>query len=1293
MRTNYTDKHHQHSERERELSRFALFCFVVKLIAASVFLTLSLFHHLAGYVLINPSNWKKDLRPINIVRNVAEETRIAPGTSSGRPIEGFFASGLPRDGSPGTVQSVYYTMADTGLVGVGFNNGMATRGATGWVPQVAPPGQPRMCVVNAGLVNHGNGMRHMPSVGAHSNTSDQASDGAGDDSASERKVKFLCSFGGKIFPRPSDGALRYVGGQTKIVSIRRDVSFNELVRKMVNIYGESAVIKYQLPDEDLDALISVSCPDDLENMMEEYERLCERSSDGSAKLRVFLFSASEVGSSGMGPFPDIRDSNQTYFEAVNGLLEGIGVGTTRKESTESLEFGGADAIDSSGQGHGEVNRPPSIGDQSSKESSVHSQEATPKTIRLDQGIHMDNSAGSLCIPVMSGPRPTIPIPMDQGMERSAPVIGPHNHGIDMQPPIMTFPASSTYIHSYGDSPQETMTHTEYVHYPSHLGYPTQIMRTVTPSMHQNQNAPGASPQQFIPTVHVTMPPSSHVSVNQTMFPAHIQPQRFQQVENTSRPRVVQVPLAYNPYQAQFSPQILGAGYQWHQVPHQDQVVFSEGWIQNQQGAVFDNITRFEDCSMCQKALPHAHSDTIAQDQKRSPASNMAGSNPSHYSLQLDGKGRPEDRFTIGDYGEMPVGQLGTAAQLPQVEKMQAEMLGVAQNFEGNFIDDGYVSRKEGSSDQPMPQGAVGLTGGLQSPIGMVTAAIPQTYQDNDVLSVGTPMQYQIRHDAVSSGPVGGDHPITVAISSPLSDNQFCEQPKHYYSNIAFIVPEVDNQESYAAYDHQILMERGMENLQIHPFEIISSNEQNKVPADSLKREDVQENRLPRGGDGETSWNTNFRDHHTANDGNQLSQIEMLPVSANETSASFQPPPYGVGGVEYNSNSLFSHQDPWNFQQDTHLPPPRGQADFRLRDRLSAFCHCSDEFLKQELQAVAEGVAASVFQSPTESQENTDVKVENEDHFEEVEATIPEKKIHWSPLSEDIGHLQNIKNTDLEELRELGSGTFGTVYHGTWRGTDVAIKRINDRCFTGKPSEQDRMRDDFWNEAIKLADLHHPNVVAFYGVVLDGPGGSVATVTEFMVNGSLRTSLQKKERNLDKRKRLLIAMDVAFGMEYLHGKNIVHFDLKSDNLLVNLRDPHRPICKVGDLGLSKVKCKTLISGGVRGTLPWMAPELLNGSSSLVSEKVDVYSYGIVLWELLTGEEPYADLHYGAIIGGIVSNTLRPPIPESCDQDWRSLMERCWSSEPQERPNFTEVANDLRTMASTIPPKGQMQQQSN
>ncbi|KAD1859316.1 hypothetical protein E3N88_34911 [Mikania micrantha] len=277
---------------------------------------------------------------------------------------------------------------------------------------------------------------------------------------------------------------------------------------------------------------------------------------------------------------------------------------------------------------------------------------------------------------------------------------------------------------------------------------------------------------------------------------------------------------------------------------------------------------------------------------------------------------------------------------------------------------------------------------------------------------------------------------------------------------------------------------------------------------------------------------------------------------------------------------------------------------------------------------------------------------------------------------DIGSLQIIRNEDLEELKELGSGTFGTVYYGKWRGTDVAIKRIKKSCFAGRSSEQERLTVEFWREAVILSKLHHPNVMAFYGVVQDGPDGTLATVTEFMVDGSLRHVLLRKDRHLDHRKRLIIAMDTAFGMEYLHSKNIVHFDLKCDNLLVNMKDSSRPICKVGDFGLSKIKRNTLVSGGVRGTLPWMAPELLNGGS----KKVDVFSFGIVLWEILTREEPYANMHYGAIIGGIVNNTLRPVIPSDCDPEWRRLMEECWAPDPAVRPSFTEITNQLRVMSA-------------
>ncbi|KAE8669487.1 hypothetical protein F3Y22_tig00112231pilonHSYRG00008 [Hibiscus syriacus] len=211
-----------------------------------------------------------------------------------------------------------------------------------------------------------------------------------------------------------------------------------------------------------------------------------------------------------------------------------------------------------------------------------------------------------------------------------------------------------------------------------------------------------------------------------------------------------------------------------------------------------------------------------------------------------------------------------------------------------------------------------------------------------------------------------------------------------------------------------------------------------------------------------------------------------------------------------------------------------------------------------------------------------------------------------------------KNANLEDLGELGSSTYGTVYHGKWWGTDVAIKRIKKSCFSGRSSEKDRQIQDFWIEAQILSNLHHPNVVVFYGVVPDGSGGTLAT-------GPTTTHIQGTQSVKDKHR--------YYG----------HYDFK-----------------IRDFRLSKIKLITLVSGGVRGTLPWMALELLNGSSTKVSEKVDVFSYGISMWEILTGEEPYVDMHYGAIIGkiliyqyanipGIVKNTLRPPIPECYHPD--------------------------------------------
>ncbi|KAJ6814916.1 serine/threonine-protein kinase B-raf-like [Iris pallida] len=144
------------------------------------------------------------------------------------------------------------------------------------------------------------------------------------ESDSKRKAKLLCSFGGRILPRPSDGALRYAGGHTRIIYVPRDLPFPDLMARLADARGGAGqtLVKYQLPSEDLDALISVSCPEDLENMMDEYEKIAE--SDGSAKLRVFLFSPADLSPRAASASGDSADPDQRYFEAVNGVDAGGG---------------------------------------------------------------------------------------------------------------------------------------------------------------------------------------------------------------------------------------------------------------------------------------------------------------------------------------------------------------------------------------------------------------------------------------------------------------------------------------------------------------------------------------------------------------------------------------------------------------------------------------------------------------------------------------------------------------------------------------------------------------------------------------------------------------------------------------------------------------------------------------------------------------------------------------------------------------------------------------------------------
>ncbi|KAI3955791.1 hypothetical protein MKW98_006151, partial [Papaver atlanticum] len=224
----------------------------------------------------------------------------------------------------------------------------------------------------------------------------------------------------------------------------------------------------------------------------------------------------------------------------------------------------------------------------------------------------------------------------------------------------------------------------------------------------------------------------------------------------------------------------------------------------------------------------------------------------------------------------------------------------------------------------------------------------------------------------------------------------------------------------------------------------------------------------------------------------------------------------------------------------------------------------------------------------------------------------------SPLCKfDMGTESSDYDILWEELtvgEKLGRGSCGTVYHGMWCGLNVALKGFF------KFEYSDDLLHSFRREVLLMKKLRHPNVLLFMGAV-DEPQ-HFCIVTEFMPRGSLFQLLHRSTCKIDWRRRVLMAIDIALGMSYLHHLNppIVHCDLKSSNLLVG----KNWIVKVADFGLSRLKHATFLSmKSGKGTPQWMAPEVIRNEPS--DEKSDIYSFGVVLWELATEKIPWDTLN--------------------------------------------------------------------
>eukprot|EP00026_Physarum_polycephalum_P001102 Phypoly_transcript_01103.p1 GENE.Phypoly_transcript_01103~~Phypoly_transcript_01103.p1 ORF type:complete len:774 (+),score=173.32 Phypoly_transcript_01103:1162-3483(+) len=242
--------------------------------------------------------------------------------------------------------------------------------------------------------------------------------------------------------------------------------------------------------------------------------------------------------------------------------------------------------------------------------------------------------------------------------------------------------------------------------------------------------------------------------------------------------------------------------------------------------------------------------------------------------------------------------------------------------------------------------------------------------------------------------------------------------------------------------------------------------------------------------------------------------------------------------------------------------------------------------------------------------------------------------------------------------KIGVGTFGDVFSAVFNGEKVAVKKFLKQKVT------DNVLLELRTESAILSELQHPNILRFIGMCIKPP--NLCLVAEYLERGSLSHVLYNHDNHLNWEHKKGIAQDIATGLAYLHKHSIIHRDVKSSNMLVAADWK----VKIADFGFSRIKADNQTMTQC-GTVAWTAPEIFDGSH--YTEKADVFSYGVILWELVFRKKPWEGTHSMKVIQAVSSGKRLPvtPCPADTPADILDLIKLCWSQEPSQRPSFPQI----------------------
>eukprot|EP00039_Didymoeca_costata_P014230 m.227923 g.227923 ORF g.227923 m.227923 type:complete len:800 (-) comp15974_c0_seq31:1845-4244(-) len=282
-----------------------------------------------------------------------------------------------------------------------------------------------------------------------------------------------------------------------------------------------------------------------------------------------------------------------------------------------------------------------------------------------------------------------------------------------------------------------------------------------------------------------------------------------------------------------------------------------------------------------------------------------------------------------------------------------------------------------------------------------------------------------------------------------------------------------------------------------------------------------------------------------------------------------------------------------------------------------------------------------------------------------------KRAEESLLRNVLAPKHQINFYSIRFLEKVAAGSFGTVFRADLKGEVVAAK-IYQRDQSNKRSNIKM----FCREVAMLSRFKHKNVLHFVGACIE-KSDNLVIVTEFVEQGSLYSLLHEQNKALDMAAKIKLAHGIALGMSYLHSLSppIIHRDLNSHNVLIGNFDT--PV--IADFGESQFYksngAKRMRNLTIQpGNLRWMAPEIFLQSSGYTL-KADVFSYSLVVWELLSGRVPFEHMEPAAVAAEMAYNKKRPSIPTSTPDAIRSLLESAWHTSETERPGFKDIVSLL------------------